>query len=297
MAYSKYIAALVLGVFCFLLLSGAKAASASFIPLSYLEESDTLSFALGGSSDGSVVVGDSRSQAFRWTSNEGMVGLGFLPGGPGNYSEALDVSADGSIVVGNSVSALGDQPALWTSDGGMVGLGILPDGQSTEARSISADGNVVMGLENTASGGTEPWRWTSGTGIVGMGKKSSASGVSVVVGGSGSQAFRWTSNESMVGLGYLEDGMRSLTDILLSDGLDLKGWQLRYALGVSGGGRTVVGFGINPDGNNPDWRPVQNRLSRGPSMVRMEVIFPLSTRQLAPHLRLLFSVPTPTLLL
>jgi probable HAF family extracellular repeat protein len=295
MAYTKSIAAVVLGVFCFLLLSGAKAAGASFIP--YLEESDTLSLAWGGSSDGSVVVGDSGSQAFRWTGNEGMVGLGFLPGGRVNYSEAHDVSADGNNVVGNSVSAFGAEPFVWTSDGGMVGLGILPDGHSTEARSISADGNVVAGFGDTASGGTEAWRWTSGTGIFGMGKNSSASGVSLVVGGSGSQAFRWTSNGGMVGRGYLEDGMRSLTDVLLSDGVDLKGWQLRYALGVSGNGRTVVGFGINPGGNNPDWRPVQNRLSRGPSMVRMEVIFPLSTRQLAPHLRLLFSVPTPTLLL
>jgi hypothetical protein len=201
------------------------------------------------------------------------------------------------VVVGNSVSALGDEPFRWDSNGGMVGLGILPDGHSTEARSISADGNVVMGLENTASGGTEPWRWTSGTGIVGMGENSSASGVSVIVGGSNSQAFRWTSNEGMAGLGYLEDGMRSLTDILLSDGLDLKGWQLRYALGVSADGRTVVGFGMSPDGNNPDWRPVHNRLSRQRSMVRMEVVFPLSRRQVVPHLRLLFSVPTPTLLL
>jgi uncharacterized membrane protein len=201
------------------------------------------------------------------------------------------------VVVGNSVSALGDEPFRWDSNGGMVGLGILPDGHSTEARSISADGNVVMGLENTASGGTEPWRWTSGTGIVGMGKNSSASGVSVIVGGSNSQAFRWTSNEGMAGLGYLEDGMRSLTDIVLSDGLDLKGWQLRYALGVSADGRTVVGFGMSPDGKNPDWRPVRNRLSRQQSMLRMEVVFPLSRRQVVPHLRLLFSVPMPTLLL
>src|SRR5262249_37302076 len=94
---------------------------------------------LGISADGSAVVGWSSSaplpgaggviEAFRWTANEGMVGLGFLPGGVSVESEAYDASADGSVVVGRSSSASGLFEAFrWTAEGGMVGLGDFPGG-------------------------------------------------------------------------------------------------------------------------------------------------------------------------
>ena len=66
------------------------------------------SAAFGTSADGSVVVGYSifvsSSEAFRWTSGGGMVGLGELPGGSFT-SDAFSTSADGSVVVGGSESA------------------------------------------------------------------------------------------------------------------------------------------------------------------------------------------------
>jgi hypothetical protein len=62
----------------------------------------------GVSADGLVVVGDIRptgatsgdSQAFRWTTSTGLIGIGFLPGK--DSSAALGVNADGSVIVGNS---------------------------------------------------------------------------------------------------------------------------------------------------------------------------------------------------
>ena len=61
------------------------------------------SWAHGVSADGAVVVGfgmtASAQEAFRWTSEDGMVGLGDLPNGF-NRSVAYSVSADGSVVVG-----------------------------------------------------------------------------------------------------------------------------------------------------------------------------------------------------
>ena len=42
--------------------------------------------------------------------------------------------------------------------------------------------------------------------------------------------------------------MQSLTDFLIANGVVLTGWELRESLGVSDDGKTVVGFGINPDG-------------------------------------------------
>ena len=63
-------------------------------------------------------------QAFRWTAEGGMVGLGFLL--PGGFSSAEGVSANGRIVVGASDSISGRQAFLWTEEGGMIGLGDLP---------------------------------------------------------------------------------------------------------------------------------------------------------------------------
>src|SRR5262245_24493766 len=58
------------------------------------------------SADGSVVIGYSVSgqqspttniyQAFRWTQAEGMVPIGWIPGGENEFSEAIGVSSDGS---------------------------------------------------------------------------------------------------------------------------------------------------------------------------------------------------------
>ena len=52
-------------------------------------------------------------------------------------------------------------------------------------------------------------------------------------------------------------GMRSLRDVLVSDfGLDLSGWTLRYAEGISDDGMTIIGHGNNPDGNTEAWMAV-----------------------------------------
>jgi probable HAF family extracellular repeat protein len=70
---------------------------------------------------------------------------------------------------------------------------------------------------------------------------------SVVVGdstsASGTEAFRWTS----------EDGMQSVASILTAAGVDLTGWTLSIAYGVSADGYTIVGSGTNPDGNTEAW--------------------------------------------
>ena len=47
-------------------------------------------------------------EAFRWTAEGGILGLGDLPGGP-VFSEGLGVSADGLVVVGKSQSSSGTE--------------------------------------------------------------------------------------------------------------------------------------------------------------------------------------------
>ena len=225
------------------------------------------------SADGSIVVGDSSTdsgrEAFRWTAETGMVGLGDLPGG--NFSSlASDISGDGSIIIGSSNSTFGDEVFRWTAETGMVGLGDLPGGDFfSRSADVSADGSVIVGrsssADSSASGNpvtnisnTEAFRWTAETGMVGLGdlpggdffsRAYSVSGDgSVVVGesesSSGLEAFIWdTSN-----------GMRSLKDILIDDfDLDLNDWTLGAAFGVSDDGLTIVGDGINPEGNPEGW--------------------------------------------
>ena len=135
----------------------------------------------------------------------------------------------------------------------MVGLGDLTGGIfRSVAMGVSADGSVVVGHGYSASG-REAFRWTSEGGIVGLGDlaggsyHSSANGVSgdglVVVGfgisASGQEAFIWDA----------ASGMKSMQAFLEGQlGLDLTGWTLKLAFGVSTDGTTIVGYGINPDG-------------------------------------------------
>ena len=60
-------------------------------------------YAIDISADGSTIIGwwvfVGGNEAFRWTSDTGLVGLGDLPGGS-LESPAEDVSGDGTIIVG-----------------------------------------------------------------------------------------------------------------------------------------------------------------------------------------------------
>jgi len=219
------------------------------------------SFGSDVSDDGSVVVGwgtsSSSEEAFRWTSASGMVSLGDLPGG-NSYSFAYGVSADGSVVVGYGDSGDSWEAFRWTFGEGLVGIGDLPGGGlDSYAYGVSPDGSFIVG-RGTSSSGLEAYRWTSDDGMVGLGDLPggnfwseahdvSADG-SVVVGSSksdlGKEAFIWDA----------ENGMRNLKDVLVNDyGLNLDGWKLSHAFGVSDDGMTIVGAGFNPSGRNEGW--------------------------------------------
>lgn len=133
--------------------------------------------AYAASADGSVLVGATSSllgpQAFRWTQEHGMAGLGHLgtlaPGAPGEVrsSTAFGVSADGQTVVGTSTSAAGFAAFIWTPERGMLDLrrviedelGLGAGGWTLEAAyAVSADGTTVVGRGRNPAGDTEGWR-------------------------------------------------------------------------------------------------------------------------------------------
>jgi probable HAF family extracellular repeat protein len=225
------------------------------------------SVANGVSGDGSVIVGYSssmrstsaRSEAFRWTAANGMEALGDLPGG--NFdSRAFAVSADGSTIVGESSSS--NAPVVeafrWTAANGMVGLGDFPGGvTNSNAYGVSADGSVVVGNGYPLSNVHEAFRWSAGTGMVGLGflpcdtwtiARAVSGNGSVIVGDPQISACR------CVFIWDAQHGIRDLLSVLTNDYcLNLAGWQLCRATGLSFDGKIIVGYGLNPSGNTEAW--------------------------------------------
>jgi len=113
------------------------------------------------------------------------------------------------------------------------------------ARAISADGPTVVGYSLTGTYGKplqEVYRWTEETGMVGLGFYGWAWDVSadgsVIVGMKSDWVFVWDQ----------EHGVRERDDILLDGGVDLTGWNIWTACGVSADGQTIVGAAYNPEG-------------------------------------------------
>jgi probable HAF family extracellular repeat protein len=218
------------------------------------------------SDQGSVVVGvgtyassptSSDREAFRWTQETGMVGLGDLPGGE-TSSAASGVSADGSVVVGVG-NTTRTEAFRWTAETGLVSLGLLPNKAGSSAFAVSADGRTVVGISWSGipplNITQEAFRWTQETGMVGIGDLPGSRTLSTAydVSGDGSvivgegerlredgqssvnRAFFWTADTGMV----------ELQQFLLSSGVNLDGWTLDTARGISEDGRTVVGFGLH----------------------------------------------------
>jgi probable HAF family extracellular repeat protein len=171
------------------------------------------------SADGNVITGTAGSargyQAYRWTTEDGTLGLGDLAGGP-FFSWANGISADGTAVVGYSYPEFGIEAFRWKSGEGMIGLGILPGADFTEAFATNADGSIVVGVAPMG---------TSGPGA--------------------NVAFIWDEHY----------GMRSLRQVLVEMGVKLADdWLLGAGHSISADGRTIVGFGYSPNGNFEAYR-------------------------------------------
>lgn len=214
--------AVTLSVFCL----RTTQADSFFLGLGDLPSGGFQSGAKAISADGSTVVGygygETGLEAFRWTSSDGMVGLGFVSPSHTTYSEASGVSADGSVVVGASAKGGGGTQAFrWTASEGMVGLGFLPGGGTYGAKawSTSGDGSVIVGYSDTSTAYMQAYRWTQADGMVVLpdlpegDEFSEALGISddgaVIVGqgtsAAGIEACRWTA-QGASGLGSLPGG-------------------------------------------------------------------------------------------
>lgn len=190
--------------------------------------------AVGVSGDGNVVGGwgDSSNgfRAFRWTYDAAtltasMQELGTL-GGANSF--ASGISRDGHVVVGNAQDTGGfGIAAYWVDNGGANAIGVLAGGDESNAVAANADGSVIVGQSDAASG-THAFRYVVGTttmqdlGTLG-GIYSEALDVndegSVVVGRSGridgtSSGFRWS---EATGLVSVDDWLRQSGVTLATD--------------------------------------------------------------------------------
>jgi probable HAF family extracellular repeat protein len=220
------------------------------------------------SNDGSTIVGNTYlpsygDVAFRWTSSSG---IGLLPGINLSYSHyAYGISGDGSAVVGE----LNGQAYRWTSPGNVQLLGDLPGGDFySQAFDVSEDGTTVVGTGcvNLIPTGDDSWTtefeaflWTQAGGMISLGdlpggiRYSTANAVSA----DGSIVVGWGTTDAHPEEAFIWDeinGMRPLQDVLVTDfGLDLSGWTLYQATGISSDGSVIVGYGRNPSGYNEAW--------------------------------------------
>jgi len=204
-----------------------------FVPLGDLPGGSFDSLAQGISNDGGVAVGMSHSdggigpeEAFRWTAETGMQGLGSAGGL--TVSGAHDTNADGSVIVGTAGGPFSDLTgfglAFRWSGRKMIPLGLLnPFVPLSRAKGVSDDGAVVAGFSAIGSlSDTDVFRWTAGTGMVRLfaSRPAEAEDISgdgaVIVGFANHagrrEAFRWTQGTGFYFLGSLAPATASVAN-------------------------------------------------------------------------------------
>ena len=229
--------------------------ASGFVRLGDFEGGNIGSGAVGVSDDGATVIGTGNKNAtaagFIWTSHTGLVELPAIPGGSG-WTRAHAISPDGLLVAGSSGSAavgpgapsFALEAAVWFNGADPFGLGGLESGGNwSAANAITPGGQVVVGTV-VASSSSRPCLWSQDQGLVVLATNGGAAldvsdDGAVVVGytrptNQGDIAFIWTA----------EKGRRPLTTALTQDyGIDMTGWSIQRATGISADGQVIVGYG------------------------------------------------------
>jgi probable HAF family extracellular repeat protein len=215
---------------------------------------------LSVSATGSVAVGSVTQngvrQALLWSAKTGkklLVGLDDQ-----GESVAKGVSGDGAVVVGWGITAGQTRPFRWTLNG-MKNLGTLNGGGKAWANAVSANGSVVVGAAYNKNGQKRAFRWANGAMtdlglIAGMNASGASEATAVSADGSVIVGFV-TYGENQEAFVYEpKSGMQFLADVLGDlDGLDMNGWTLYRADGLSADGNTFTGTSYNPEGNVEAW--------------------------------------------
>ena len=171
---------------------------------------------------------------------------------------AYGVSANGSVIVGDSFDGTNELATRWV-DGTPAILGTL-GGDYSRARSVSADGSVVVGRADIVGNAGHAFRWTQGGGMVDLGTLGGGYSDAFAVSGDGSvvvgeaassatvrEAFRWTQGGGMVKLGGVLPGAAMPASGSVST-----------AYGVSYDGSVIVGVALNAGSTDEAFRWTQS---------------------------------------
>lgn len=207
--------------------------------------------------DGTLMVGGGGSPEVphTWTMATGLTAVTMAVGATSGHFTG--VSSDGAVLAGNLITPAGLQAHRWiaaTQDWDPVPF--LPDGTLSTAWDISADGTTIVG-ESHSTDGNQAFKWTAAGGTIGLGDlpggtfNSVARGAngdgSVIIGSSitdaGREVFIWDA----------VNHLRPLKTVLTDLGVDLTGWTLQDAFGISDDGNTLAGWGLNPQGRQEAW--------------------------------------------
>ncbi len=196
--------------------------------------------------DGKFVTGNSSTtngtEAFLWTQETGMVGLGVPLGSQDSFGGV--VSNDGNTVVGAHGVPFSSRALRWTTGGGPIDFDPFPVGAANRsANGLSGDGGTIVGGFQPAEFENDiAYHWSGGT-LTQIDDSANASAVSadgsVVVGtdlilgtpSATNEAFIWTAVDGLTRLGYLPGGSGDSS-----------------ATGISADGSVAVGGSINASG-------------------------------------------------
>ena len=216
--------------------------------------------ATGVSADGATVSGTCltiNNEAFRWTPATGSIGLGRFGGGGDATSSAAAISFDGAVIVGAGHPVLIGAMA-WPASGEAIVIGELPSDDSASASAVSRDGTVIVGTSRNEAQVPTAFRWDRQAGMSALGSTALGIQGSVAAGvsGDGTMIVGWliTATRESAFVWDAEHGLRQLETVLASDNrADIAGWQLTRATAISDDGRTITGYGTNPQGQTEGW--------------------------------------------
>ena len=220
---------------------------------------------LGISTDGSTGVGmgwiSCGTEAFYWTDEDGIVGLGQYEG---QSTKAQAVSGDGQLI-GGWAQTSNRATCLWDRDGNITLLGSLQAGNDYgEVQAINNDGTQVVGYcSGNAGNNTEGFVWTEEGGMFGLGVPPNSAATNR------SLAMDISENNVVIGQ-YLNETpvfykaciyteeteeFVNLRDYLLNLGMEeIQGWDLQRAFCISDDGNVFAGYGKDPANNWTGWR-------------------------------------------
>ena len=218
------------------------------------------SFAYGvahdASFDGTVIVGGcsgavdggSSTHATGWVNAGPPLDLGTLD--VDGESEALAISSDGSVIVGFDATVSGALRSVrWSAENGWAAelLGPMPGASGYSlAAGVTSDGKTIVGTAGAAQ--SHAFRWTQEGGYEDLGSvlgypnaiANAISGDGTVIVG---DCFDMSGGTSVATMWSAQTGMVDLNKYLANIGVDMTGWALRDATGVSDDGQVIVGWG------------------------------------------------------